>query len=480
MSSSQGYSDRLTPYENKGELNLQHDPGNALAVLFQAKYIARRIRGAQHVVVHTGAGISTNSGIPDFRGPNGVWTVQERGQHEDVEHKAKRRRLSRDSSDVEQLDRKPVVSFENAMPSLTHAVITAMQRENLVHYVVSQNIDNLHLKSGLPREALSELHGNLFVDWCAYCPKEIQRDSEAISVGLRPTGRMCPNCSGVLTDKALDWEDELPEPDFQRAQTHSGRADLQLVIGTSCQMDPARNLPFRNKHGKQSRILVNLSETPFDYRFGTVVRYDCDTVLAIIANELCLSVPDITRVARLKLCASRASHGVDFSVRQLWDENWALRKVYGVVGIQYGKEVDGDVPKTAWRNLQSDAGYNDTIDTCNTIGIKVFVDGISTTLFKNVPVSPPPGSSIEMLVTTGKIRCSDLINTLMRTLKKEAYVSGREDHLNEDVVNQFFVSGANRRGSSTCVLCQETVWSGKGIRGRHIAKCRSRALKKCD
>lgn len=476
MSSSQGYSDRLTPYENKGVLDLKHDPGHPLAVLYKAKYIAQRIREAQHVVVHTGAGVSTNSGIPDFRGPSGVWTVQQQRQDETSEHRAKRRRVSASSPDTARCNGKPTVSFENAMPSLTHAVIAALHRQKLIHYVISQNIDALHLKSGLPRESLSELHGNLFVDWCAHCSTESARDSEATTVGLRPTGLACVECGKTLTDKALDWEDELPEPDFQRAQSHSAKADLQLVVGTSCQMDPARNLPFRNGHGKHCRILVNLSETPFDHRFGTVVRYDCDTVFAVIASELRLAVPDVTRTARLKLTVERGPDGVRCNVRQLWDGIWTCRKVYGVTSVQYASAVDRNVQASAWREPLCKAGYSDTVGLCNVVNVKMLINEMSAEVLKQIAVGTLPDSevSVESEVVTGKLECSSVISTLMQALQNDARASGVDSVGKGDLVEQWFVSKANSRGYSICVLCRGSVWSGKGMRERHIAKCKGK------
>lgn len=86
------------------------------------------LRDAKHVVVHTGAGISTSTGIPDFRGPKGVWTLEEKG-----------------------LSPKMEISFDTAKPSLTHMALVKMVNEGLVHHVISQNVDGLHLKSGFPR-----------------------------------------------------------------------------------------------------------------------------------------------------------------------------------------------------------------------------------------------------------------------------------------------------------------------------------------
>ena len=110
--------------------------------------LADWMRESKHVVFHTGAGISTAAGIPDFRGPNGVWTLEKRG-----------------------LKPEKSVSFDEAQPTKTHMAIKALVEAKYIKYIVSQNIDGLHLRSGLKREFLSELHGNMFVEKCNACEK---------------------------------------------------------------------------------------------------------------------------------------------------------------------------------------------------------------------------------------------------------------------------------------------------------------------
>lgn len=135
--------------------------------------LSKWIKEAKHVVMHTGAGISTPAGIPDFRyinkimvdilllkeitvyvnklfnrGPKGVWTLEKKGLKPQIN-----------------------VSFDDAEPTFTHMAIIALFQKNFLHYVVSQNIDGLHLKSGLDRSKLSELHGNMFIGQCSLCSR---------------------------------------------------------------------------------------------------------------------------------------------------------------------------------------------------------------------------------------------------------------------------------------------------------------------
>ena len=127
-------------------------------------------------IAFTGAGISTAAGIPDFRGPNGVWTKQRRGEEAP----------------------KASVPFEQARPSLTHQALLGLHRAKKLQYLCSQNVDCLHLRSGFPRDKLAELHGNCFAERCEQCLREYIRDFEVESVGFKPTGRRCSSCNGVL------------------------------------------------------------------------------------------------------------------------------------------------------------------------------------------------------------------------------------------------------------------------------------------
>ena len=99
-------------------------------------------------MIYTGAGASTSAGIPDFRGPKGVWTLEKKGLKPDMS-----------------------VSWDDAKPTKTHMAIAQLAQENLCQFVISQNIDGLHLRSGLTRSHLAELHGNMFVDECAVCKR---------------------------------------------------------------------------------------------------------------------------------------------------------------------------------------------------------------------------------------------------------------------------------------------------------------------
>ncbi|XP_076897588.1 NAD-dependent protein deacetylase SRT1-like [Bidens hawaiensis] len=183
---SLGHAEKLSYIEDVGNVGMTeiHDPPHILHDKIER--LTKIIRKSKHLVVFTGAGISTSCGIPDFRGPTGIWTLQRGGNA-----------LPEAS-----------LPFHRAMPSRTHMALVELERAGILKFVISQNIDGLHLRSGIPREKLSELHGNSFMEKCTSCGNEYFRDFEVESVGLKVTPRRCSNvdCDAKLKDTVLDWE----------------------------------------------------------------------------------------------------------------------------------------------------------------------------------------------------------------------------------------------------------------------------------
>ncbi|PNJ18204.1 SIRT6 isoform 6 [Pongo abelii] len=120
-------------------------------------------------------------------------------------------------------------TFESARPTQTHMALVQLERVGLLHFLVSQNVDGLHVRSGFPRDKLAELHGNMFVEECAKCKTQYVRDTVVGTMGLKATGRLCTvakarglrACRGELRDTILDWEDSLPDRDLALADEAS-------------------------------------------------------------------------------------------------------------------------------------------------------------------------------------------------------------------------------------------------------------------
>ncbi|XP_067824159.1 NAD-dependent protein deacetylase sirtuin-6 [Heptranchias perlo] len=273
---SVNYAAGLSEYEHKGKCGLPENFDSPEELERKVLELADLVRNASYVVVHTGAGISTSSGIPDFRGPRGVWTMEERG-----------------------LEPKFDTTFEEARPSKTHMALVALQRAGVVKYVVSQNVDGLHVRSGLPRDKLSELHGNMFVEECTKCGKQYVRDSVVGTMGLKATGRLCDvkkarglrACRGKLRDTILDWEDALPERDLSLADEACRKSDLAITLGSSLQIKPSGNLPFNTKKKGGKLVIVNLQATKLDRHSDLRIFGYVDEVVAKLMKHLGVEIP---------------------------------------------------------------------------------------------------------------------------------------------------------------------------------------------
>ncbi|XP_041765830.1 NAD-dependent protein deacetylase Sirt6 isoform X1 [Anopheles merus] len=273
------YAEGLSKYENKGVLGVAEIFDTPELVEEKCEQLVKMMLASSHTVVHTGAGISTSAGIPDFRGPNGVWTLEEKGEKPAVN-----------------------ISFDDAVPTRTHMALKSLVASGHVQYIVSQNIDGLHLRSGLAREHLSELHGNMFLEVCTKCRRQYVRSSPAPTVGKKETGNICPGTSaeracrrGKLIDNILDWEHDLPENDLQLAFMHSAMADLNICLGTTLQIVPSGDLPLKNlKHGGRL-VICNLQPTKHDKKADLKISTYVDAVLERVAKRLGVEIPEYRR-----------------------------------------------------------------------------------------------------------------------------------------------------------------------------------------
>ncbi|XP_059666561.1 NAD-dependent protein deacetylase SRT1 [Cornus florida] len=305
---SLGYAEKLSFIEDVGKVGMSEifDPPRVLQEKIER--LAMMIRKSKHLVVFTGAGISTSCGIPDFRGPNGIWTLQREGKA-----------LPEAS-----------LPFHRAMPSMTHMALVELERAGILKFVISQNIDGLHLRSGIPRDKLAELHGNSFMEICPSCGLEYLRDFEVETIGLKETSRRCSNvgCGTKLKDTVLDWEDALPPKEMNPAEKHCKMADVVLCLGTSLQITPACNLPLKSLRGGGKIVIVNLQKTPKDKKAYLVIHGLVDKVMAGVMDLLNLRIPPFVRIDLLQIIFAQA-----FSLDKRY-VNWSLR-----VASAHGKKA---------------------------------------------------------------------------------------------------------------------------------------------
>eukprot|EP00727_Mastigamoeba_balamuthi_P001528 m51a1_g11372 putative silent information regulator family protein (576) ;mRNA; r:16195-18490 len=208
--------------------------------------VAALVDKARHCVVYTGAGISTSANIPDFRGPAGVWTLRDKG----VAWGA----VGGD--------------YDGARPTLAHYAVTELARRGRVRFVTTTNMDGLHVRSGLPRHLVEELHGCMYKLFCSRChafvysPDDVDRGAPD-----HRTDDTCCWCGGVLLDTIVNFSDTYrSELEPVVALFQAKRADLALVMGTSMNVQGAASYPEKalaNPGG--ALVIVNLQHTPYDH-----------------------------------------------------------------------------------------------------------------------------------------------------------------------------------------------------------------------
>ncbi len=240
---------------------------DAQTVKHNVAALAAALREKKKAVVFTGAGISTASKLPDYRGPQGVWTRREQGKEVVFD-----------------------VSFDQAQPTLAHRVVAALEKEGYIGGVVSTNVDNLHRKSG--SIALAELHGNVFVERCEGCKTEYRRTFDVTAPrGCQPdhkTGHVCEGCGGALLDTIVHFGESLVESEFERATQLSDKAAVAVVLGTSLRVKPASQLPA----SAEQRFIINLQKTPHDVG-AVVTRCRIDLFMHLLARELGLEIGQV-------------------------------------------------------------------------------------------------------------------------------------------------------------------------------------------
>ncbi|PAV55809.1 hypothetical protein WR25_07152 [Diploscapter pachys] len=221
-------------------------------------------------VIYTGAGISTSAAIPDYRGPSGLWTLASQGK------------------DPLEID----ANLLNAEPTLSHMVIKELYRQNIVDHVLSQNCDGLHLRSGLPQKALSEIHGNMYVEVCSHCSKQHVRHFDVTaksSFRKHGTGRPCSMCRYELQDTIVHFGElgKVPFPlNWEGITPLVPKADLIICLGTSLQVLKSYKMLWPDAGSHTKLVIVNLQWTPKDNIADIKIHGKCDVVLEKLAERL--------------------------------------------------------------------------------------------------------------------------------------------------------------------------------------------------
>ncbi|XP_067933471.1 NAD-dependent protein deacylase sirtuin-6-like [Watersipora subatra] len=275
---SVNYAAGLSPFAHKGKCGQPEFTDTKEQLKEKVDQLASLVKESKHCVVLTGAGISTSTGIPDFRGPAGVWTLEEKG-----------------------LEPKFATTFDNAHASFAHMSLVALEKAGIVKHLITQNVDGLHLRSGFPRASMSILHGDMFTEQCDKCSHMVIRRESSKTMGLKRTGASCQQmskrgnkCRGKMRDTILDWEDALPDEELDKATDNSRLADVYLVLGSSLQIIPAGNLPLQCKKSGGKIVTVNLQHTKHHKKTDLVINSYIDDVMKELCDQLGVVVPLFT------------------------------------------------------------------------------------------------------------------------------------------------------------------------------------------
>lgn len=244
----------------------------------EIQQLARLIDEATRVVVFTGAGISTESGIPDFRSPNGIWSqttpiyFDEYVASADARIEAWRRKF--------EIDRDMI----GAEPNRGHRAVAKLMRTGKVSAVITQNIDGLHQESGVPDEQMIELHGNGTYATCLSCGA--RHELEPIKAAFEADNTLpdCNLCGGIVKTATISFGQAMPEGPMERARDETLACDLFLAIGSSLVVYPAAGFPAMAKQNGAGLVIINRDPTDLDRMADLVLNREIGPTLGEAAN----------------------------------------------------------------------------------------------------------------------------------------------------------------------------------------------------
>lgn len=215
-----------------------------------------KIKHARHCIALTGAGVSTLSGIRDFRGKNGLYNDMDAEKIFDIDY------FYEDPSFYYKAARDFIYNVDEKEASIVHTVLAELEQKEMLKAVITQNIDLLHQKGGSRR--VIEVHGSPATHYCLYCAGVRMDFKEAAALVKAGDLPKCPHCSRVLKPAITFFGESLPIDALRNAETEAQQADLMLVLGTSLTVYPAAGLPETTLRRGGAIIIVNNMKTPLD------------------------------------------------------------------------------------------------------------------------------------------------------------------------------------------------------------------------
>jgi NAD-dependent deacetylase len=252
----------------------------AAPVDLQVKSLSAVLRASRRAVVFTGAGISTESGIPDFRSPGGIWTrmapidFQDFVASAEMRKEAWRRRFAMEET------------FASVKPNAGHMAIAQLVAQARVSHVITQNIDNLHQDSGVPEGQVIELHGNTRYAKCLDCGTRMELAPIRTHFDTHGGPPDCPVCEGIMKTATISFGQAMPELEMLRAHEAAAACDLFVVLGTSLVVYPAAGFPALAKRHGAKLVILNREPTEQDGIADLAIHAEIGPTLSAAVNAL--------------------------------------------------------------------------------------------------------------------------------------------------------------------------------------------------
>ncbi|HMK53087.1 MAG TPA: Sir2 family NAD-dependent protein deacetylase, partial [Thermodesulfobacteriota bacterium] len=240
--------------------------------------VAEWIINSKRTIVFSGAGLSTESGIPDFRSPGGVW---DKYDPEDfyfqnfIASEASREKYWQMATEMWE-------PIKKAQPNPAHLAIAELERLDKLDCVITQNIDGLHFKAGNSEEKILQLHGTAIFVSCLSCQKRYDRDEIQERIKKGQKAPRCDGCGGLLKPATISFGQSMPEKETQEAYHRSSICDLFIVIGSSLVVQPAASMPLVAKKNGAKLVIINRDPTPYDDMADLVIHGQAGSTMASI------------------------------------------------------------------------------------------------------------------------------------------------------------------------------------------------------
>lgn len=247
----------------------------------EIEFVSEMILQAKWPVVFTGAGISTESGIPDFRSPGGIWS---RFDPDDFTYQKFVSDAGARRKQWQMLGEGLLTTL--AEPNAAHYAIAELYKLGRLDCVITQNIDNLHQKAGVPEELVFELHGNLQRAVCLSCGREYPFAEIKTRLDGGEEIPDCVDCHGILKPTAVFFGEPLPQDVLEEASKRSLSADLFIVVGSTLVVYPAAYMPIYAHQSGARLVIINLSPTPMDGEASVLIRAKAGEAMSRIIEKV--------------------------------------------------------------------------------------------------------------------------------------------------------------------------------------------------